>query len=296
LDPLFDADPELSTDDLIPSIYALSKERTGGGFYSMPLYFYFTTLRVSKAYVGDKTSWTISDMLAVQESLPEGMGLWGGTQSGTLDFLLRESIGEFVDLEAGTCNFETQEFYDLLTLCKNDGPAEYTEGSMPEEILCCDMATGNMGNFATDVIAPLEESGDVLIGYPDAGGSGASIIFYDEMSICALGQQQEGAWQFLRTLMSYDYQYCARSMAPVRQDAFEARQDWYMQVTGACTQEQLQEVREFIYNAQHCRTNDSPAVPIVEEEAAAFFAGDKTAEEVARIIQSRVSIYLGEQG
>jgi hypothetical protein len=34
----------------------------------------------------------------------------------------------------------------------------------------------------------------------------------------------------------------------------------------------------------------------VEEEAAAFFAGDKTVEEVARIIQSRVSIYLGEQG
>jgi hypothetical protein len=296
LDPLFDADPELSTDDLIPSIYALSKERTCGGFYAMPMSYYFTTLRASKEYVGDMTSWTISDMLAVQQSLPEGMSLWGDTQSGALDLFLRESIGEFVDLEAGTCNFETQAFYDLLTLCKNDGPAEYTEGSMPEGILSCEMTLGTLGNFAFDVLAPLEKSGDVLIGYPDAGGSGVSIIFYDEMSICALGQQQEGAWQFLRTLMTYDYQYCSLSTSPVRQDAFDARQAWYMEFNGSCTQEQLQEACELVYNAQHYRTNDSPAVPIVEEEAAAFFAGDKTVEEVARIIQSRVSIYLGEQG
>jgi len=34
---------------------------------------------------------------------------------------------------------------------------------------------------------------------------------------------------------------------------------------------------------------------MVREEAAAFFAGDKTAEQVAEIIESRVKIYLSEQ-
>ena len=38
-----------------------------------------------------------------------------------------------------------------------------------------------------------------------------------------------------------------------------------------------------------------PAVEIALEEAAAFFAGDQTAEDTASVIQSRVSIYLGEQ-
>ena len=40
---------------------------------------------------------------------------------------------------------------------------------------------------------------------------------------------------------------------------------------------------------------DDPAVEIALEEAAAFFAGDQTVENTASVIQSRVSIYLGEQ-
>jgi multiple sugar transport system substrate-binding protein len=34
---------------------------------------------------------------------------------------------------------------------------------------------------------------------------------------------------------------------------------------------------------------------IVQEEVTAFFTGDKSAEETAKIIQNRVSIYLSEQ-
>jgi hypothetical protein len=33
----------------------------------------------------------------------------------------------------------------------------------------------------------------------------------------------------------------------------------------------------------------------VDEEVPAFFSGDKSAEEVAAIIQNRAEIYLGEQ-
>ena len=34
---------------------------------------------------------------------------------------------------------------------------------------------------------------------------------------------------------------------------------------------------------------------IIWSEAQGFFAGDKTAEDTAKIIQSRVSIYMAEQ-
>ena len=50
-----------------------------------------------------------------------------------------------------------------------------------------------------------------------------------------------------------------------------------------------------IQGAAYCADNESPAISIVKEEAAAFFAGDKSAEEVAKIVQNRVSIYLAEQ-
>ena len=41
-------------------------------------------------------------------------------------------------------------------------------------------------------------------------------------------------------------------------------------------------------------TSENTIVNIIEEEAGAYYAGQKTAEEVADIIQSRVSIYLSE--
>ena len=41
-------------------------------------------------------------------------------------------------------------------------------------------------------------------------------------------------------------------------------------------------------------TNDE-ILKIVTEQAEAFFAGDKTAEEVAKLIQSKANIYVNEQ-
>jgi multiple sugar transport system substrate-binding protein len=41
---------------------------------------------------------------------------------------------------------------------------------------------------------------------------------------------------------------------------------------------------------------DQPIIEIVLEEAAAYFAGAKTAEEVSRIIQDRVTTFVNERG
>ena len=40
---------------------------------------------------------------------------------------------------------------------------------------------------------------------------------------------------------------------------------------------------------------DEAVLSIVSQEAAAYFAGDKSAEETARLIQSRVGLYVSEQ-
>lgn len=300
LEPLFDADEELSTDDFIPNIFDLAKGRTNG-MYSMPLNFYFATMTAPKAYVGDQVGWTVSELLEVVETLPEDMCVWDyTTQSNMLDTLLRTNINSFVDLTAGTCDFKNQDFYDMLTLCRDYFPAETGENYTPPaggSLLTGQGSMGRLGQFASDVMRPLEEQGQTMIGYPGAAGNGLSIIFNEELALCALGQQQAGAWEFLRTLYTYDFQYNGSSiMCAVRQDAFDAKEDRYLEVNGSCTEAESMAARALVYGAENVRTNDSPVIGIISEEAAAFFAGDKTAEETADIIQSRVEIYLGEQG
>lgn len=295
LEPLFDRDPELSTEDFLPNLLELAKSQANG-LYAMPIEFYFVTLTGKKEYVGDSTGWTISDMIAAAWQLPEDMEVWEYiSQWDALDTLLRCTLSDFMDVNAGTCQFETQEFYELLNFCRDYFPQEVGEDYTPSEnaMLTGEGGMGRMGQFASDVIRPLEEQGKTLIGYPGAGDSGLSIIFYQEMSIFAQGLQQEGAWEFLRTLYSYDYQYSCRHS--VRSDAFNAREDWYLELNDSCTEAESQAIRQRVQEATQLRLAEYPCSEIIQEEAAAFFSGDKTAEETARIIQNRVEIYLAEQ-
>ena len=63
----------------------------------------------------------------------------------------------------------------------------------------------------------------------------------------------------------------------------------------AATQEQVDEVKDLIANITAVDGAISNAMlNIINEEAAAFFNGQKSAKDVASIIQSRMQVYLSE--
>lgn len=61
------------------------------------------------------------------------------------------------------------------------------------------------------------------------------------------------------------------------------------------TEAQIQMINDVIYQGEFVYMEvDSYIRSILQEEAAAYFAGDKTAEETARVIQSKVQLILEE--
>lgn len=300
LGALIEEEPELSLNDFIPSVVELATERTSG-LYAMPVQFYLITLLGDTEYVGTETGWSIGDMLAVAEGLPEDKNLWNYViQTEALSSFLSGGGNQFVDMVNMTCDFQNQEFYDLLRLCRDYFPASPEEEAYMnptgDGMLTGEGTLGRMGQFASDILRNLEASGQTIIGYPGDPGNGFTMIFTDEFSICALGDQQQGAWEFLRTLYTYDYQYAAgRAWSSVREDVFNAREDWYLEVNGSCTEEESLAARELVYGVKSLRNYTNPVNAIVVEEAAAYFSGDKSAEDVAAIIENRVKIYLSEQ-
>ena len=56
----------------------------------------------------------------------------------------------------------------------------------------------------------------------------------------------------------------------------------------------IEMIRNFIESTTNFTNYDRQIFDIVKEEAAPFFAGQKTAEDAARIIQSRARIYVLE--
>ena len=63
----------------------------------------------------------------------------------------------------------------------------------------------------------------------------------------------------------------------------------------ALTQEQADKILELVRTTAKVRDNDPELMTMITNEAEAFFSGQRTAEEVGQLLQSKVSIYLSEQ-
>ncbi|MGN0143055.1 MAG: extracellular solute-binding protein [Roseburia sp.] len=65
---------------------------------------------------------------------------------------------------------------------------------------------------------------------------------------------------------------------------------WYVPLPG-----EVEQITALIDSASTANGKDEQILAIIEEEAAAYFSGQKSEEEVARLIQNRVSVYMEEQ-
>jgi hypothetical protein len=63
----------------------------------------------------------------------------------------------------------------------------------------------------------------------------------------------------------------------------------------ACSDKQVQSVLDVLTNTACMMDANDAIYDIVSEQARAFYAGQKSAEEVARLIQSKANIYVNEQ-
>ena len=292
LEPLLEQDEEFSMDDLIPRCVELLRE-TYGGMYVLPYAFYARTIMAPREYVGDDMGWTLEEFCNMANSLPDDVTLWSSGGDTLLSMILGTNGSRFVDYEAGTCDFENQTFIDLLNVCRN----RCTEGDDTEDdMLQVIPIMGQFAQFTYNNLLPAKAAGKTMIGYPGAEGNGMCLTFQQCMSITASAKHPDAAWQFLRMFLSDDVQKETRIFTPIREDVYqELENDMVKNNPDEATQEEYAEAIAMPYDAGCVMVYDDPAMEIALEEAAAFFAGDKTAEDTASVIQSRVSIYLGEQ-
>ena len=142
---------------------------------------------------------------------------------------------------------------------------------------------------------------------------------------------KDACWQFLRGFLTKDYQVNNVYSLPSRLDVFDERAEeastvqyqkneegqYLLDDNGekipivrstmwnkdtqqteeiyALTEDQVQQIRELILTTTKVADYDQAILDIVTEQAAPYFAGQKTAEEVAKLVQSKANIYVNEQ-
>lgn len=234
-----------------------------------------------------------------------------------------------LDLENGKASFDTEEFCHLLEVCKryaqtenslsqvtgtstNELAAAGRQQLKDEEILCYQSAFVFICGFVqfSEDMAGLGEEYHV-VGYPTEGGTGRFMDCWAGTAINAFSPHSELAAEFVNYVISRESQEMERY--PVRKDICierlnnkceslggrpvmrwrEADGETFVDVKPDGTS-YLPEYLALMDSCANRQRGDNQIRDIIEEEAEAFFSGNKDARTVAGIIQSRVQIYLDE--
>ncbi len=311
---LIEKDAELSQTDFLTNVFE-AYSMDGKLYYVIPS-FRVDTMIGASSVVGDRTSWTFADAVHLLETQSEGTNLIPeASRSSFLQTMMAYCGGSFIDTGAGKCNFQSRNFLDLLEYAK----------SLPEELDADSYGEDYWRNYEAQyregrtILAGMPFSsfegidyyvngifGEEVsyIGFPMEDGSGSYIKAEEAYAISAHSDHIEGAWEFLRYYLTDDYQSGLRRGLPVQEKIFLENSrsalsgsqsdstDKEVAAPEPMTEKQLEKLVTFLLSVNRRYYENEEIMNIVSEEIEAFFAGDKTAEETAKLIQNRVQLYL----
>lgn len=175
--------------------------------------------------------------------------------------------------------------------------------------------------FGTDI---------TYIGYPTDEGTGNMLNIAGSMlAMSSKSANKDAAWQFLRSFFQYSSRYdwgypinrnsfnemLEEAMTPTYQqdengnyildengEKIEQTTSWWYDslevVIDALTQEEADQLMELIETTTQVYSYDDTSSEIIQmavDEAAPYFEGQKSADEVARLVQSKINIFVNEQ-
>ena len=301
--PYLDADENISRDDFVqPLLNAMIKN---GGLYEYSSKFSLMTIFTHPSLYSNQENWTTHSIAELADKHHEFTNV---SREQVLTSFLLASTAEFIDWENMTCSFDSVPFQNWLRYLgslpensqSNEGPLLYD--------VSMDFAA-DAGFWAKRIL----NDNYVVTGFPEASETGSYFVKLDNplslertsfgsstrLGIMAASTNLGGAWRFVRTLMLGTEQNRIDLGIPSLKANFEKAVDTAVANSAGDPEsfnaEDAQMIREQVYNSTGLVHSDEALMNIIQSETKAFFAGQMDVEEVAKLIQSRVSLYLAEQ-
>ena len=116
--PWIDGDDELGREKLMSHV--LDCMSIDGKLYKVAGTFAIVTLVARSDMVGNRTGWTLEELLDYYAALPEGSTIMEPDWRGRvlLRQLLLNDVGRWINWSDGTCSFDSNSFKAVLELCK----------------------------------------------------------------------------------------------------------------------------------------------------------------------------------
>jgi hypothetical protein len=271
-----------------------------------------------------KGYWNLTEMLDFLDSLPETKEkIYGYSRIEVYGVLIAQAYAYFID--GNTCSFDSEEFIRYLEFMKSV-PADYRtewkkispvayiqdlpfmerEQALSREIMAGRIVLDNGSiNSIPNLMMTLypEENALIPVGYATKNDSGYRVRADNTYIITTHAENPDLCFELLKAFFAYGVEYIDKYSF---QWPVFTRKDHFRTGVEECTDifSDIRALTEGEYT-EICDILDSMGSPIIEdtpedvwnivnEEMSAFFSGMGTAEDCAKKIQSRVSIWLAE--
>lgn len=323
-------DQEIDMNDLMPNV--IEAFSTDGKLYTLIPSYYIETLVAKTSDVGEKKGWTVQEAKGLLASKPEGTQFINNiTREEMLDYCMSMAGSQFIDWETGKCNFNSDEFIQMIEFIKSF-PEEVDMEEFEDDYWINYDAMWREGKVITSKVGISNfnyynylEKGTygekiTMIGFPAPAGDGSVIRPTFQLAISSKSPNKEGAWAFLRTFLLEEYQAgdsnynLPISIKRLKELAEEATQrPYYIDENGnkveydetyyigeveivisPMTKQEAEAFMDQLYSFTEVYHYDESLLNIIKEEIAPYFKGQKSAKDVVAIINSRAQIYVSE--
>lgn len=293
-----DADEEYGRDTLVPEL--LEAMCVQDKLDWLPYSFGISTFTAPSAYLSEPG---FSFGEAKQAAAKTGLPLFPGwmTRDILWGWLSDFAVGQYMDLEAGTCSFDNEDYISLLEECAaaasefgSDSAALYNsllQFELLQNLIRVSTISDNYGGAYAYVGAPNETTNGSMFS-PD-------LCF----TISSASEHKDAAWQLVRSCLSEEHQSALSGGFPASAQALDALIDdavangvHYYEYEYELDEADAAKLRGLISETQTAQDAYPAVLNIMAEDAAQFFAGQITAEQAAVYTQNRVSTWLAEQG
>lgn len=303
--------------------FAFSSWREGDKIYSINWFGKLQGYRMNESVLGSREEPGIEALMdALLEYEENAFYLYNEDSLDILRLFMEgsEDLWGMVDWEKRDCDFSGELFAKILKAAQRYGYDKRFHYPAIAQRRSCD----NIVLF--DSRAEQIEEGMVTSGVLFDDGCHAAVkAEYFILAMSASSFHKEGAWEFLKFLLEEESQFAIDDYEiPAYKKAFDANAakmlenkdaqkgqagyrsmsslttvegemvTMYERSTNDLSEEKIAELRKTIEEAKPIPIRTAPILDIVCEEAADYFSGSKSIEEVRQIIENRVRLYLEE--
>ena len=332
LTPYLQKSTKLSEDAFVDGI--LDKFKVDGVLTGIPRTVSITTFVGKTSVVGDKHGWTLEDMIQVADAHPDSDIFNGVTQTDMLNFLLLLNENYFIDWESGKCNFDSEDFIKVLEFVNrfpedfdwdnyDDSSSRFQQNQVLLDAAYIDDFY-QVQSYEAKFGEPIN-----FIGFPTMEGNfGHALITDGRCGIVSSSDNKDAAWEFIEyyltddssmfewglnilkdkfdkqveeaTRVEYVYDEDGEIMLdengdPIIEDDRVMYSDDLDYNYRTPNEEDVDLVLGLLKDARSISEGfDQAIIDIISEEAGAYFHGQKSAEDVASIIQNRLQNYVSE--